>query len=223
MALSTKVLVQRLLAKVISKPGVDIFMRKNILKFLYDYGRELKSSNIYDGSELNTAYFNGVEDTIINSNASFAGMFTFTAPPISVIKQFPVDNEIAGLNSILVDDAETTLFQAGRVLGVKWNITFNPSDASSSDSFTIRVYTNSTTFQNVSSFNIEPGSSPNIVNYNTTDLLSPDELFINSSFNQSLDISFSGDTQKYYDIRLIPISVTSPSVTYNIVATYYFV
>jgi hypothetical protein len=45
MALSTKVLVQRLLAKVISKPGVDIFMRKNILKFLYDYGKELNTSN----------------------------------------------------------------------------------------------------------------------------------------------------------------------------------
>jgi hypothetical protein len=44
MALSTKVLVQRLLAKVISKPGVDIFMRKDIKNFLYNYGKELNSN-----------------------------------------------------------------------------------------------------------------------------------------------------------------------------------
>jgi hypothetical protein len=44
MALSTRTLVQRLLAKVISKPGVDIFMRKDIKNFLYKYGKELKSS-----------------------------------------------------------------------------------------------------------------------------------------------------------------------------------
>jgi hypothetical protein len=45
MALSTKVLVQRLLAKVLSKPGVDIFMRKDIKNFLYNYGKELNTSN----------------------------------------------------------------------------------------------------------------------------------------------------------------------------------
>jgi hypothetical protein len=45
MALSTKVLVQRLLAKVLSKPGVDIFMRKDIKNFLYNYGKQLKASN----------------------------------------------------------------------------------------------------------------------------------------------------------------------------------
>jgi len=46
MALSTKVLVQRLLAKVLSKPGVDIFMRKDIKNFLYNYGKELRASNL---------------------------------------------------------------------------------------------------------------------------------------------------------------------------------
>jgi hypothetical protein len=45
MALSTKVLVQRLLAKVLSKPGVDIFMRKDIKNFLYNYGKELNGGS----------------------------------------------------------------------------------------------------------------------------------------------------------------------------------
>ncbi len=43
MPLSNNILLKRLLAKVISKPGVDIHLRSDIKHFLYKYGKELDS------------------------------------------------------------------------------------------------------------------------------------------------------------------------------------
>lgn len=61
MSISTKVLVQRLLAKVISKPGVDIHLRSDIKNFLYKYGKELEggstSSTNAIQQDLLTAFF----------------------------------------------------------------------------------------------------------------------------------------------------------------------
>ena len=43
--INTKTLVKRLLAKVISKPGVDIHLRSAIKNFLYKYEKELNGAD----------------------------------------------------------------------------------------------------------------------------------------------------------------------------------
>ena len=72
MALSTRALVQRLLAKVISKPGVDIFMRENIKNFLYKYGKELKSGT-QPGEPGSENFVKIVQDNLLNAYGFWFG------------------------------------------------------------------------------------------------------------------------------------------------------
>lgn len=110
MSISTKVLVQRLLAKVISKPGVDIHLRSDIKNFLYKYGKELNSSpcdSCCPGA-------NEIGATVTETVLTFNGSTLSNTPPVGAIG-FEISPTIAtnkrlyGVN-IIITGATTEAF-----------------------------------------------------------------------------------------------------------------
>ncbi len=93
MALSTRTLVQRLLAKVISKPGVDIFMRENIKNFLYKYGKELESTSgtgPQPGEQGSENFVKIVQDDLLNAYGFWFG--SVASDPAEI--EFPIQEDM---------------------------------------------------------------------------------------------------------------------------------
>ena len=73
MPLSNNILLKRLLAKVISKPGVDIHLRSDIKHFLYKYGKELDSS----------ADINAVQQDLLDAYGFWFGQVANDIQPVT--------------------------------------------------------------------------------------------------------------------------------------------
>lgn len=108
MSISNNILLKRLLAKVISKPGVDIHLRSDIKNFLYKYEKELNGADCDSccpacpgGNEIGTT----VTETVL----TFSGSTLSNTPGFKISPTITANKRLYGV-SILITGATTQTF-----------------------------------------------------------------------------------------------------------------
>lgn len=103
--IDTKTLVKRLLAKVISKPGVDIFLRSDIKNFLYKYGTELNCPDCPAPNETGAT----VTETVLTFNGSTLSNVPLVAQGFEISPTIAINTRLYGV-SIEITGATTQTF-----------------------------------------------------------------------------------------------------------------
>ena len=102
MSLSNNILLKRLLAKVLSKPGVDIHLRSDIKNFLYKYGKELDSGaeGGLTPSEQN-AFIDTIQQDLLLAYGFWFGQVANDSQPVTYLysQNIPSEQELIVFNS----------------------------------------------------------------------------------------------------------------------------
>jgi hypothetical protein len=106
--INTKTLVKRLLAKVISKPGVDIFLRSDIKNFLYKYRTELNCPDCDDCCPECPAP-NELGSTVTETVLTFSGSTLSNTPGFKISPTITANKRLYGVN-IIITGATTQAF-----------------------------------------------------------------------------------------------------------------
>ena len=112
MSLSNNILLKRLLAKVISKPGVDIHLRSDIKNFLYKYEKELNCADCDSccpacpgGNEIGAT----VTETVLTFNGSTLSTIPSVAQGFKISPTTSANKRLYGVN-IIITGATTQTF-----------------------------------------------------------------------------------------------------------------
>ena len=107
--INTKTLVKRLLAKVISKPGVDIFLRSDIKNFLYKYGKELNCPDCDDCCPEPNEIGATVTETVLTFNGSTLSTIPSVAKGFKISPNIVANKRLYGVK-IIITGATTQAF-----------------------------------------------------------------------------------------------------------------
>lgn len=108
MSISNNILLKRLLAKVISKPGVDIHLRSDIKNFLYKYEKELNGVDC-DSCCPACPGGNEIGATVTETVLTFSGSTLSNTPGFKISPTITANKRLYGV-SILITGATTQTF-----------------------------------------------------------------------------------------------------------------